>query len=131
MRTQRAAYGSGLVVALGAMALLLWGVLAMGVIGAEGDPFDRLYLGVLGVGIVGAAIARFQPRGMVRVLLAMALAQALVALFALLVGKHEVPVSSIAEILALNGFFVALFIGSAWLFARAAGRAPRGDGPRV
>jgi hypothetical protein len=94
----------------------------MGVIGAEGDPFDLLYAGVLAVGIVGAGIARFQPRGMVRVLLAMAAVQAVVAIVALLVGKQNVPVSSVAEILGLNAFYAALYLGAAWLFQRAADR---------
>ena len=59
---------------------------------------------------------------MARALLATALAQALVALIALIAGKHRAPVSSVFEILGLNGFFVALFVGSAWLFRRATRR---------
>ena len=90
----------------------------------EGDRFDLLYFVVLAVGIVGAVIARFQPGGMVRALLAMAIAQAVVAVIALLVGKQDVPVSSVAEIVGLNGFFVVLFLGSAWLFGRAERRLP-------
>jgi hypothetical protein len=127
--THRTAYGLAAALALGATLLLVWGVAAMGVVGAEGDPFDLLYISVLVVGVAGALIARFQPRAMVRVLLAMALAQASVAVVALLAGKHLVPVSSVAEILGLNAFFVALFVGSAWLFHRAArGRPSASDG---
>ena len=124
MKTHKTAYRSAVVLAVGTMLFLAWGVVAMGVIGAEGDPFDLLYFAVLAVGIVGAVVARFQPLGMVRVLVAMAGAQALVAAIALLVGKHEVPVSSVAEIVGLNGLYVALFLGSAWLFQRAARRIP-------
>ena len=120
--THRTVYGIGVGVALGSGLLLAWGVLAMGVVGAEGDPFDLLYLGVLTIGIVGAVLARFRPQGMVRALVAMALAQVVVAAIALLMGKHQVPVSSVAEIVSLNAFFVALFVGAAWLFQRAAGR---------
>ena len=127
MKTHKTAYRFAAVVALGTMLFLVWGVAAMGVIGAEGDPFDLLYFGVLAVGVVGAVIARFQPRGMVRALLAMAGAQALVAVIALLVGKHKVPVSSVAEIVGLNGLYVALFLGSAWLFQRAARRDSQVD----
>lgn len=123
MITQQTAYRLAAVLALGTVLFLVWGVAAMGVIGAEGDPFDRLYLAVLAVGIVGSFIARFQPAGMVRTLLAMALAQALVAVIALVVGKHESPVSSVAEIVGLNGFYAALFVASAWLFQRASGQA--------
>ncbi len=53
-------------------------------------------------------------------MLATAVAQMLVAVIALIAGKHQSPVSSVSEILWLNGFFVALFLGSAWLFRNAA-----------
>ena len=125
MTTRTIPYRFGFVVALGTALLLAWGVLAMGVIGAEGDPFDLLYIGVLAIGIVGALVARFRPQGMARALLAMAAAQVVVTVVALLVGKHEVPVSSVTEIVGLNGFFVALFTGAAWLFHQAA-EQPRG-----
>ena len=72
------------------------------------------------VGVIGAIIARLQPYGMTRALFATALAQALVAVIALIAGKHQSPVSSVAEILILNGCFVALFLGSARLFQNAA-----------
>lgn len=124
------AYRAAVGVALAAALFLVWSVLAVGVIGVEGDPADLMYFGVLGVGIIGAVIARFQPHGMARALLATALALALVAVIALIAGKHQVPASSVGEILGLNGFFVALFIGSAWLFRHAARsqpkKAPRG-----
>ncbi|MDP8905531.1 MAG: hypothetical protein M3N29_09535 [Chloroflexota bacterium] len=122
------AYRAGVAVALGAGLFLVWVVLAVGAIGVEGDPADLMYLGVLGVGTVGAVIARFQPEGMARAVLATAFAQALVAVIALIAGKHEAPTSSVAEILGVNAFFVALFIGSAWLFRRAARQQRRTAG---
>ncbi len=85
-----------------------------------------MYIGVLTVGIIGTIIARFQPRGMARALFATALAQALVAVIALIAGMHRAPYSSVGEIL----FFVAPFLGSAWLFRDAAReRTPAGAGP--
>ena len=67
---------------------------------------------------------------MARALFATALAQALVAVIALILGMHQAPYSSVGEILGLNGFFVALFLGSAWLFSNAAReRTPVGAGP--
>ena len=124
MISNQRSYRSGLILAVGTAAFLVWGVLAMGIVGAEGDPLDRLYLAVLGLGIVGAALVRLDPRGMVRVLAGMAIAQMLVALLALLTGRHESPVSSVAEIVGLNGFFAALFVGAALLFHRAATARP-------
>jgi hypothetical protein len=118
------AYRAAVGVALAAALFLVWLVLAVGVIGETGDRADLVYVGVLAVGFAGAGIARFRPNGMARALLATALAQALVAVIALLAGKHQAPISSISEILALNGVFVALFIGSAWLFRQAARREP-------
>lgn len=86
-----------------------------------------MYVGVLAVAILGAITARFRPEGMARALLATALVQALVAGIALIAGQHEAPGSSVSEILALNGFFAALFVGSALLFRHAALDHPRRD----
>ena len=116
-------YRVALGVAVASALMLVWLVGAVGVIGEEGDRADLMYGGVLTVGIVGAFIARFRPLGMARVLVAMSIAQALVAVIALIAGKHQAPITSAVELLGLNAFFVALFIGSAWLF-RAAARKP-------
>lgn len=120
----RAAVG----VAVAAALLLVWMNLAVGIIGNEGNPANLMYIGVLAVGIIGALIARFQPHGMARALFATALAQALVAVIALILGKHQAEVSSVPEIVTLNGFFVALFVGSAWLFRHAAREQPPAGG---
>jgi hypothetical protein len=60
---------------------------------------------------------------MARALFATALAQALVAVIVLVFGLGS-PWSPPLEILALNGFFVALFVGSALLFRFAAREQP-------
>ena len=119
-RAGTTAYKVAVVVALAAALLLVWASLAVGIIGETGDPADLMYGGVLAIGIFGAVIAGFRPDGMTRALLAMALAQALVAVIALIAGKHQAPISSVSEIVGLNGFFVGLFIGSALLFRHAA-----------
>ncbi len=116
-------------VALAAAFILVWLSLGVGVIGKDGDPANLMYFGVLAVGIIGAIIARFQPRGMARALFATALAQTLVAVIALIFGLG-LPWSPPLEILVLNGFFAALFVGSAWLFRNAAQeQPPTGAGP--
>ncbi len=113
------AYRSAIGIALAAAIILVWLSLGVGIIGADGDPANLMYFGVLAVGIVGAIVARLQSRGMARALFAMALAQALVAAIALF-ARLGLPWSGPAEIVLLNGFFVAAFAGSAWLFRRAA-----------
>lgn len=132
MMMTRYPYRTAVALAVAAALLLVWAIGALGVIGAEGDPADHMYLGVLGVGIGGAVGAGFRAAGMARTLMATAAAQALVAVLALLMGEHRSPVTSVLEILGVNGMFVALFLGSAWLFRRAAqdrvGRAGRSGG---
>lgn len=118
------AYRAAIGVAVAAALILVWVNLAVGLIGAEDNPANLMYFGVLAVGIVGAIVARFRPRGMAVALFTMALAQVLVAVIALISGLGH-PWSEPLEILFLNGFFVFLFTGSAWLFWRAAHGRPK------
>lgn len=106
--TYRAAFG----LAVAAAFILVWIILAVGIIESENNAADLMFGGVFVVGIIGALIARFQPRGMARALMAMALAQALVCVVALVLGS--------VQGVALSGFFAALWLGSAWLFRKAA-----------
>lgn len=112
-------YQAAIGVALAGSFMLVWLSLGVGIIGSDGDPANIMYFGVLAVGSIGAIIARLQPLGMARALVAMALAQAVVAAIALVAGLG-LPYSGPAEILGLTGIFMALFAGSAWLFRRAA-----------
>lgn len=121
--TRNTAYRAAVGVALAAAFILVWVNGAVGIIGTERDDANLMYGGVLAVGIIGAIIARFQPYGMARALFATALAQALVAVIALIAGLGS-PWSGPGEILFVNGFFVALFVGSAWLFRHAARGGP-------
>ena len=85
--------------------------LAIGIIGSEDDSRNLVFFGVLAIGIVGAFIAGFQPRGMARAMVAMGVAHILVAVTAL-IGGHVTVV--------LTGSFVGAWFLSAWLFRRAA-----------
>lgn len=119
MKDPRIVYRTAVAVALVAALLLAWLSLGVGIIGADGDPSNAMYAGVLAVGILGAVLARFRPLGMARALVATALAQATVAAIALIAGLG-LPWSPPLELVLLNGFFVALFAGSAMLFRHAA-----------
>lgn len=103
--------------------MLIWLSLGVGIIGRDGDPANRMYFGVLAVGIIGSFAARFRPRGMAYVSFAMAIVQSLIMAIALIAGLG-LPWSGPAELLLLNGFFIAMFAGSGWLFRRAAGGLP-------
>jgi len=124
-RTGRAWYRAAIASSVVATLVLLWLSLGVGIIGADGDPANRMYFGVAAIGVVGAAIARLRARGMARVLFAMAAAQALVCAIALL-GRLGLPWSGPLELLLLNGFFVAMFCLCGWMFVRSA-RDDRAD----
>lgn len=114
-----AVYRLAVGLALAAAFLLVWASGAVGVIGAAGDDADLVYAGVLAVGITGVFVARLDAGGMARALFATAAAQASVAAIAVLAG-WDAPASPSLEIVAANGLFVALFLGSGWLFRKAA-----------
>jgi len=113
--TSNGAYQAAVGVALTTAFILVWINLAVGIIGSEDDPANLMYGGVLAVLITGALIARFQPLGMARALAATALAQASVAVIALIAG-----LGSTGPSLFLAGFFATLWLLSAWLFRKAA-----------
>ncbi|HYD98317.1 MAG TPA: hypothetical protein VEH84_02945 [Alphaproteobacteria bacterium] len=105
-------YLAAVAVALATAFILVWANLAVGIVGAEDNPANRMYGGVLAVGAAGAAIARFRPRGMALALIATAAAQVLVAVIALMAGLGSAGAPTAA--------FAALWLASAWLFHRAA-----------
>ena len=113
------AYRCAVGIALAAAFLLVWMNLAVGLIGSEDNPANLMYGGVLAVGFLGAILAELRPQGMARTLFAMALTQALIAVIALIFGLGA-PWNGPGQIVALNGFFVTLFVGSALLFRSAA-----------
>lgn len=106
----KSAVRAGAAVALVAAFLLIWINAAVGIIGSEENPANRMYAGVLAVGRAGAVVARFRSRGMACALVATALAQGLVA--TLLAGWGSAG--------AINVVFAGLWVLSAWLFQRAA-----------
>lgn len=112
-------YKTAIGVTLVATLMLIWLSLGVGIIGADGDPANLMYFVVVAVAIIGSIITRLKPAGMSLVLVAMAYVQALIAVIAVF-AKLGLPWSPPLEILLLNGFFVVLFVGAAWLFRRAA-----------
>ena len=117
--TGNRAYRAAVGVAVAAAFILVWMNLAVGIIGDEGNPANLMYGGVLAIGIIGALIARFEPQGMARALVAMALAQAMVAVIAVIAGTGY-PASPPLEIFGVTALFAVLWLISAWLFRRSA-----------
>lgn len=105
------AYRAAVGIAVVAAFLLVWMNLAVGVIGNENNPLNLMYGGVLVVGFAGALVARFRPQGMALAMVAMAVAQVLVAVTAQVAGHFTWPLTVI---------FAAAWLASAQLFRKAA-----------
>lgn len=99
---------------------LIWSNLAVGIIGSENNAFNLLYFGVIFVGIIGGCIARFKPKGLATTLFAMAFVHALITVAAFITGMHHLPEVTVYHMLAVNGFFITIFIVAAMLFRFAA-----------
>lgn len=127
----RHAYRMAAGLALAATFFLVWMNLGVGLIGSENNPLNLLYGGVLAVGLIGAIIAHFRPDGMARVLVAMAVTQAVIPMVALLIGNLRVSsweaMMGVLGVFAVNAIFVTLFMGSAVLFRLAARHQPPAD----
>ena len=120
MTTRGFTYRYAIGLSLLATLMLVWLALGVGILGADGDRANMMYVGVVAVGIIGAIAARLQPIGMSRTLVAMALGQTVVTVIALLAGVQDSGVSPLAEIVGLNAFFIGMFLVAARLFGNAA-----------
>lgn len=118
-KTRNIAYRSGVAATLAATFLLIWVNGAVGIIASEDNDANMMFFGVLAVGLIGALVTRFEPRGMRRALIATAVAQALVAVIALVGDLGSGGAAWPKDVLFATGFFGALWLLSAWLFGRA------------
>ncbi|RMG90338.1 MAG: hypothetical protein D6706_19785 [Chloroflexi bacterium] len=110
-------WGAG--VALVTAFVLVWVNGAVGIVGSEGNVVNLMFLGVVGIGATGAFVARFRPRGMALAMIFTAVVQALVGGVVLVWGLGSSGGSWPFDVLFLTGFFVFLWLFSAWLFWRA------------
>lgn len=99
-------------IAVGAAFLMTWANLAVGIIGNENNPANLMFFGVVGLGLLGALLARLKPQGMARAMYVMALAQTAASVITLLIGE--------GYIFVFTGVFVAMWLISAQLFQKAA-----------
>ncbi|CAN5434485.1 hypothetical protein BH23BAC3_BH23BAC3_02280 [soil metagenome] len=102
--------------ALFSVLFLIWTNLAVGIIGSENNPANKMYFLVPVVGIISVIIAKFRHQGMEWAMIAMVLAMAVIIVIALSTGMHTYPRSSMFKVIAVNGFFMVLFTISALLF---------------
>ena len=76
-KAPRSAYRLAAAITMGTALMLVWGNLAVGLIGSEHNPANLMYAGVIAVEIIGVFLARFAPSAMSRALFATAATQAL------------------------------------------------------
>lgn len=113
------AYRAGAAVAIGGGFLTVWINLAVGVIGSEDSTANLMYAGVLLAGAVGAVLARFRARGLVRTLLVMSALQVAVPVVAVATGGVD-PGTPPLQLVGVTVFFLGPWLLSAALFALAA-----------
>lgn len=106
-------------VAVFSTLLLIWVNGAVGLIGSENNPFNMWYGAVVLTGIAGTMVSRFRADYMSYVMVAMSFVQSLIMSAALITGEQHAEVSSVAEIIGVNGFFIILFLVPAFLFMKA------------
>lgn len=114
------AYRGGAALAVLAAFLLIWINGAVGIIGNENNPANLVFFAIILLALIGSVVVRARAAGMSRVMMLAAGAQGLVAIFGLVRGLGAGDPPGAFGLLVLNGFFVGLFAGSAWLFGIAA-----------
>lgn len=114
------AFRAGAVVALLAVFLLGWSNAAVGFVGSGANTANILYMALIGLSFVLGCVVRFRAKGMVGVMIAVAIAQALITTVAFMQGL--VGAEETFAVLVLNGFFIVLWVAAALLFSKAAQR---------
>ncbi len=108
--------------------LLTWVNLAVGLIGGENNPINALYFIIPVVGLIGAGIARFEPRGMAYTLFAMALTQLVIPVIAFILYRPELN-DGVIRTFGASSFFAMLFVASGLLFQNASAAGSRSKQP--
>ncbi|MFN0066010.1 MAG: hypothetical protein ACKVYV_00075 [Limisphaerales bacterium] len=120
-KMENQAYRFAVGLAVGTAFILCW--VSMVRVSESENVANLMYYAVPAVGVIGALVARFQPRGMARALFATALVQVLVPVLLLLFWKTG-PEPGVAMRFGGSAFFAVLFVASAMLFRKAARGGP-------
>ena len=108
------AYRFGVGIAITTAFLTIWVNLAVGMIGSEDNRYNLVFVGVLGLALVGALVARFKPRGMALAMVVAAVSQA---------AGGAAGLASDARGGVFSMAFAALWLLSAALFQKSAREA--------
>ena len=116
-QSARAYYLAGLAVMLAASVLQVWITIVGGVMG-EDNPQNQGFIGVVVTAAACAFVAKGEANRMARAMLAVAATQALLGAMLATAPITERP----GQVLAVCGFFSALWLAAAALFWRSARR---------
>ena len=116
-RATTVVHRAAVAIAVAAGLFLVWVNLAVGMIGDEGNPANLMYLFVLFVALIGAAVARCEAS---IAMFATAAAHAVVVAIAIIAG--------LGPELRADAFFIGAWVASALLFRQAAAATPRPSG---
>jgi predicted membrane channel-forming protein YqfA (hemolysin III family) len=116
-KSSKISYRLASAIAIGTALLIVWSNLAVGIIGSEDNSANLMYLGVLTIGVFGGLIVKFRPLGMSFALIATAIAQVIVTAIAVFLDLGA-PYNSSTQLIIFNGFFIELWLVSAWFFAK-------------
>ena len=108
--SKKGPYRWGMAIAVIGALLMVWANLAVGIIGSEENPANAMFGGVLAVGLLGALLARFKPKGMEWAMVATAVAQLAVGVIAW-VGGNPIPVFTLV--------YIGIWMASGHLFGKA------------
>ena len=117
------AYRGGAALSLVGTLLTIWANLAVGIVGSEHNPPNQLFFGALLVGMLIGFVGHFRAKAMS--LAAAATGILLWVAFAVAsMGPTDEPFVKHGVEFAGTSIFVLLFLGSAWLFRKAASNQP-------
>lgn len=120
LRSELFIYRLAIGITLFSMLFLVWSNLAVGIIGAEDNPINLWYFGVVLIGVIGMLLSRFKPTGMAYTLFSMITGIIVITITALIQGMQTAPVSPLFEIIGVNLLFVILFGSGGSLFLYSA-----------
>lgn len=106
------AYMVAAALAAGGCFLTVWANLAVGIIGHENNPANDLFFYVVVLAMVGSLLVLFRPRPMAWVMVATAVAQVVVCLYAWLAG--------LGVVFVFTAVMCAVWLAAARLFRLAA-----------
>lgn len=114
------AYRGGALVALSASFVEVWMNAAVGIVGSNDNPVNQGFFGIVVTAGACAFVARFRPDGMARAMLAVAVVQTLLAIAVATAPSTAQDPMGAWGVLALSGFFVAMWLVAAALFQHSA-----------